>query len=249
MQDVVFSIVSHQQLQLVDLVLSDLYCVRSVKFKIVLTINVKENEDILKKHTELPIMVIRNAHPKGFGSNHNSAFKLINGDFFVIINPDVRLEADYIGKLISNFSCERVGAVAPVIITQDGFVEDSVRPFPTVFNLIERYFRKQIRHRYSGRRESVKAVDWVAGMFVVFRGAVYESVSGFDESYFMYCEDIDICARIKSAGYRIVVDENIAVIHNARRASRKSFRHFYWHLVSMWKWLARTKSHLKAECD
>ncbi|MGS0756858.1 glycosyltransferase family 2 protein [Roseateles sp. GG27B] len=77
-------------------------------------------------------------------------------------------------------------------------------------------------------------------MFVVFRRDAYEKIGGFDaRRFFMYCEDIDICERLRSAGWRVVFQPETFVIHDAQRASRRSLRHLRWHSTSMLRYLLR----------
>jgi GT2 family glycosyltransferase len=75
-------------------------------------------------------------------------------------------------------------------------------------------------------------VDWVAGMFVAFKRAAFEAVDGFDERYFMYMEDVDICRRLNEAGWLTVVQPQVSVVHAAQRASRKNVQHLRWHVAS-----------------
>ena len=76
-------------------------------------------------------------------------------------------------------------------------------------------------------------------MFMLFNADAYRRVNGFDASYFMYCEDADICTRLWQAGERVMVCLDVQVIHHAQRASRRDFRHLVWHLASMFRYFAR----------
>ena len=82
-------------------------------------------------------------------------------------------------------------------------------------------------------------MDWIAGMFMIIPRAVFSEVGGFDhERFFMYYEDVDICRRVRNLGYEIVYDPSQSVIHDAQRASRRSFQHMKWHLTSMFRYLS-----------
>jgi GT2 family glycosyltransferase len=76
-------------------------------------------------------------------------------------------------------------------------------------------------------------VDWVGGMFMLLRRDVFETLGGFDERYFLYYEDVDLCARLWSAGMRVMQLRQVSVIHLARRSSHRSLRYLVIHLVSM----------------
>jgi len=76
-------------------------------------------------------------------------------------------------------------------------------------------------------------VDWLAGLFLLFPFRLFTAINGFDERYFMYCEDVDICARFRLAGYGVFWDPRISVIHQAQRHSHRRLNHLKWHLVSL----------------
>jgi GT2 family glycosyltransferase len=80
-------------------------------------------------------------------------------------------------------------------------------------------------------------VEWVAGMFIGFRRDAYARVGGFDERYFLYYEDVDICRRLRSHGYKVVYDTTVSVIHEARRASRRDPRLMGIHAASALRYL------------
>lgn len=94
----------------------------------------------------------------------------------------------------------------------------------------------------------------MAGMFLLFRSEAYKGVGGFDERFHLYCEDFDICARIRLLGWPIGLSDAARVIHDARRASHDSPEHLFWHVCSllrMWTtrswWKYRAMLHREAE--
>jgi GT2 family glycosyltransferase len=80
-------------------------------------------------------------------------------------------------------------------------------------------------------------VEWVAGMFIGFRSDAYARIGGFDERYFLYYEDVDICRRLRSHGCKVVYDTTVSVIHEARRASRRNPRLMRIHAASALRYL------------
>lgn len=229
------SIVSHDQSDLIRPLLDDLRKLTLDKFEVLITVNVPEDESAFQ-NLPFPSKIIRNAVPQGFGANHNSAFEQSSGQFFVVVNPDIRLPSLDIAKLLELMQDPKVGAVAPVVLNSAGGVEDSVRRFPTVLGLARRML---LGHRVPDYKFDGKPidVDWTAGMFVVFRRECYQAVCGFDHKrYFMYLEDVDICHRLKKEGWRVVLQPAVTVIHDAQRASRRSLRHMRWHLTSAFRY-------------
>jgi hypothetical protein len=233
---IVLSIVSHGQIPLIVSLLADLQKLDLRDTSIALTINVPEDLFPLQQFESLPIALIENERPKGFGENHNSAFALTECEFFAVVNPDIRLEAYDLTALVAPFECTDVGAVAPVVLSPAGEVEDSVRHFPTLMSLFRRTVLRERAPNYIWGGAPID-VDWAAGMFVVYRSIAFSKIQGFDARYFMYMEDADICLRLKKAGWRTVLQPACTVVHDARRASRRSFRHLRWHLASAFRFL------------
>ena len=229
------SIVSHGHGTMVWRLVDQLLAFAEVS-QIVVTLNSPEPVP------ELPdsrVVLIRNAAPKGFGANHNAAFVHAHASFFCVLNPDIELLENPFPKLLADLELDRVGLCAPLILGTDGHVEDSARRFMTPWRICLRKLGLA-----TGAYELVagaKSVypEWVAGMFMMFKLEAYRELDGFDEAYFMYCEDADICTRLWLNGGQVLVDTEVSVIHKAQRASRTNMRHLRWHLTSMLRYFAR----------
>ena len=225
------SIVSHGQEKLIRLLLNDLAQLPHQNFEVLITINIPEDETAYHDYP-FPLRIIRNAKPKGFGGNHNAAFAQSTTNWFAVVNPDIRIRSLDFLVLLEPFVNQRVGAVAPLVISGDGRVEDSARRFPTLWRLAKRLLLRQRDPDYKVE-SSPYPVDWVAGMFVVFRHDAYQNIQGFDDRrFFMYFEDADICRRLKSNDLDILVNPCVQVVHIAQRASRRNLQHMRWHAMS-----------------
>jgi N-acetylglucosaminyl-diphospho-decaprenol L-rhamnosyltransferase len=230
------SIVSHDQSALVSQLLEDLVRLSPPDIEVLLTANLPEDENAYPQ-CPFPVRFIRNAEPKGFGANHNAAFHAAQGRYFAVVNPDIRLPTLNLDGLLALLEEPSVAAVAPVVLSAAGTVEDSVRRFPTFGRLARRVLLKQRAPGYRWDKEPIE-VDWAAGMFIVFRSEAYQAVGGFDDRrYFMYFEDVDICARLRKRGARILLQPQTSVIHDARRDSHRSLKHLRWHLTSAARYL------------
>ena len=117
-----------------------------------------------------------------------------------------------------------------------GILEDSARYFPTILRFVCRVFLNQRSVDYSVASDPI-AVDWVAGIFMAFRRETYSSIDGFDERYFMYLEDADLCQRIRKVGLKVILDPRMYIIHDAQRASRNNWQHRRWHYRSAVRFL------------
>ena len=193
-------------------------------------------EDIALPCSEKIILQI-NSKPKGYGANQNAAFLNSQAPFFCVLNPDISLKENPFPSLLSHFSDDRVALVGPKILSPEGAEEDSARREPTFRNLVLKALGQDNGTYSPKERSNVLHPDWLAGMFLLMRREVLSKIGGFDEKYFLYYEDVDLCKRLHLSGYEIIQDRSAEVTHDARRASRKNWGHARWHLASMMRYL------------
>ncbi|MDR3371564.1 glycosyltransferase [Rhodoferax sp.] len=231
------SVVSHGQMGLILNLMKDLekFC-SNQPIELILTLNIPENIELDKDVFSYTIKVIENKTQKGFGANHNQAFERAQGDFFCVVNPDIRLHDCPISALIRCLQNGGVGTVAPRVLSPSGSVEDSARTFPTFQKIVRKLVRRVYAPDYPLHGDCVD-VDWVAGMFMVFTHAVFDQIDGFNERYFLYYEDVDLCARLHLAGLRVVVLPDVQVVHHAQRSSHRSLKYLRWHAASLMRFL------------
>jgi N-acetylglucosaminyl-diphospho-decaprenol L-rhamnosyltransferase len=166
---------------------------------------------------------IFNPQPLGFGANHNRAFEHCATDFFCVLNPDIELTADGLWPaLVREASRPGTGLAYPRLLNSDGSCQDNEREAVTPAALLRRHLLKQPQRR----------VDWISAAFWVVPARVYRRLGGFDERFFMYCEDTDFCLRLQLAGLALR-RADVAVMHEARRGSRSPGRQLGWHLQSL----------------
>lgn len=231
--EVSISIVSHLQAEMIVTLLKDLerYC-HGWPLEVILTINTPEYLPFSEADFSFPLLIQQNPEQKGFAANHNQAFALSRGQFFFVVNPDIRLTSNPFPELRTFFADPMVGVVAPLVRAPDGCIEDSARRFPTPLMILCRIlgWHKGLDYPDQGQ---VIFPDWVGGMALLFPRAVFAKLGGFDVRYFLYYEDVDICARIRLLGYQVLQCPQVQVIHDAQRHSHRSFRYLRWHLRSM----------------
>jgi len=189
------------------------------------------------------ITLIQNLEPKGFGANHNYAFTKCKSAHFCVLNPDIAFDLNPFPCLLDSLLDASVGLVAPMVKNKEGGVEDSVRTFLTPMSILRRRLLRQREVYRFQEGDPNFCVEWVGGMCMLFPSSAYAAINGFDERYFMYVEDADICTRLWLAGYKVLACPSALVIHDARRASRKNWQHFRWHITSLfryfWKYTGR----------
>jgi N-acetylglucosaminyl-diphospho-decaprenol L-rhamnosyltransferase len=195
---------------------------------------------------------LRNQKSLGFGKNNNLNFAIAESigmtgsDYFLALNPDVDCGEENIVKVRHRMSDNDVGLATLNLFLDDKFKEfdNCVREFPRMMDYVTSLLlgiNKSVLDK--NKLESTSYVDWVAGSFMMFTSDTYKGLNGFDEKYFMYCEDIDICWRyFKKYSSKVLFFKDIYGIHYARMQNRKIFsRHFFWHVRSIIRYLLKKK--------
>ena len=236
-----FSVVSHCHSEMLAELLRGFRTDTGSGYEIIITFNVKEDAGFIEEFSYLPIRIIRNEKPKGFGENHNAAFKVSSGEYFVVLNPDVEFTNFDVRTLLEGLLDTSVGVCGPEVRNSEGTVEDSARFFPSVKSLVLRLMQEQRKPDYEWQSNAVE-VDWIAGMCMIFPSSVYDSIGGFDEGYFMYVEDVDICRKVHEKGLKVVVYPKLSIIHHANRQSRRNLKHFVWHLKSLIRYFVKWRA-------
>lgn len=215
-----------------------------VLMRVWLTLNVPEPEfeESLSHHVwPFELQLIHNSEPLGFGANHNQAFAHVQlaggGQWFVVMNPDIFWPKQVVyfwASLNSEHWPKDLGLLCPQQVDAKGAPQDFVRQLITPWGVLARVVRRVLRLQPSGLARSVASADWVNGACMVWRSQAFADLGGFDERYFMYCEDTDICLRMRLAGLHLR-EADVAVIHDARRNTGRSWQHLRWHLRSLWR--------------
>jgi hypothetical protein len=220
------SVVSHGQMHLVNALIGDLIRHGGPSLqRLVVTLNVPEAEPVRVDGARFEVLVLRNDRAGGFGANHNRAFAHCKSAWFAVLNPDIRLSSDALGLLLAARQAKD-GLIAPQILNADSSPADSARRLPTPPQVT-------MRRLLTRRPRATGDYEWMAGMCLLLNSEAFRSMGGFDERYFMYCEDTDLCLRMQLAGWHLRLVPSVQVVHDARRASHRSARHFLWHTTSL----------------
>ena len=170
----------------------------------------------------------------GFARANNMAFLETRGETILFLNPDTEVRGGAIAELYTHLaSSERVGIVGPTLLNSDGSVQGTcVRAFPTILNqvleceVLRKCFRKSrlwgARPLFVGGSKAPQRVDAVSGACLMVKRRVFEEVGKFSGDYFMYSEDIDLCLKVRRAGYRTHYVPTSVVIHHGGGSSSKA---------------------------
>jgi N-acetylglucosaminyl-diphospho-decaprenol L-rhamnosyltransferase len=198
------------------------------------------------------IYYFSNTKSLGFGQNNNLNFSFLppsdahNNDYFLVLNPDVIVTRDVLNKLIRKMHELDIHlATINLFLDKEFSVPDNcVRNFPNFSDFVLRFLLGK-NHSVidKSKLDKVSEVDWAAGSFLMFSRHAFSKLNGFDQKFFMYCEDIDICARyFKKFGKKISIFPDLFGTHLAMHNNRKIFsKHFFWHLKSSIRYLLITK--------
>ncbi|EKO3496537.1 glycosyltransferase family 2 protein [Vibrio fluvialis] len=245
---VYISVVSHGHSDLIN----KIECLTSLvkNFKVVVKSN-KDGDDFVELIGRENFYWINNSYGLGFGENNNVIFdfcinelKMNDDDYFVVLNPDVLISPVSLSHLLSQVQSLGV-KIAAINLFKDceySIYDMSIRHFPSLLNFTKSFLGLG-NNSIIDKSEIIKPtpVDWAAGSFLLFSASHYKELGGFDEKYFMYCEDIDICFRSQKIGHNTIYFPNIKAIHLAKHANRKLFsKHFYWHVKSVIRFLFTT---------
>lgn len=147
----------------------------------------------------------------GFGAGCNLGVAALSCLDIMLLNPDAALEDGALDHLCEQLAGDpAIGAVGPAIFDPEGILEYSWGQDPTLWS--ERR-RSREQASFDRPRPSRQFVDWVTGGCCLVRRAAWERVGGFDTGYFLYFEDLDLCRRIRLAGYRILYDPAATALH------------------------------------
>jgi N-acetylglucosaminyl-diphospho-decaprenol L-rhamnosyltransferase len=205
--------------------------------------------------SESRIRLIETGGNDGFGHGYNKGASYARGEYLFINNPDKMPGADVVELLMKKLESDpTIGIVAPRLLHPDGTQRISARAEPRPFDLIakrtflKKFFPGHVEHYLQQTRDQTEEhdVDWVAGGCFMIRREFFEELGGFDDRFFLFFEDTDLCHRVRQAGKRVVYFPTATVYDKKRRLSDMSAwkmpfstigrAHMMSGLRYFWKW-------------
>lgn len=200
------------------------------------TYSMGEQEKILAENQEGKwVFNVRNG---GFAYAMNEGLKVATGDVLIAMNPDVKLKSGLLGMIDYLISDASIGLIAPRIENVAGVVQDSYRDFITPIRFFKRHCTRLLHREERYDTNRILQVDWVIGAFMMMTRKSYEAVGGFDDGYFLYCEDMDLCKRMHQCGYSVVYYPDATIEYEGTRSARHSWKYariFMMSLFRYWK--------------
>lgn len=195
--------------------------------------------------------LVFNDRNEGYAKAANRGIELSREPYVLVLNSDTVLSRDTVAEIVDFFERNLgAGAVGPRIINTDGSLQFSCREFPSIKDAFAHAFlglftaenRYTSRYRKAGWDHACECeVDWVSGAFVALRREPLERLGGFDEGYFMYVEDVDLCWRMREEGWTVNYIPRGDVVHHIGESSRfASTRMTLHHHISMLRFHRKT---------
>src|SRR5680860_1702235 len=198
----------------IDCINSLLSLPNSENREIIVIDNASEDEstNILKKEFGDKIKLIENKINLGFSGANNQGAKIASGDFLLFLNSDTIVREDIFSSLSDLFQKNKdIAIISPRLKLQNGDNQPfAYGLFPTFWRLVTRKTKKEL---IINKDDKTKEVDWVSGCALVIRKRIFSEIKGFDENFFLYFEDVDLCKRIKNKGYKVIVDNTTSITH------------------------------------
>lgn len=180
------------------------------------------------------VEVVESEQNLGFGAGMNNLIRRGSAPWFLALNSDAWPEPGAIEELVTVGSRDpSVGVVAPRLLRPDGSLEHSAFPFPslavaaiTAVGGYRRFWPRTARRlALVGAWDHTEArdVDWAVGAALLMRRVTVEAVGGFDETFFMYAEDLEWCWRVRRAGWRIRFEPQAVVRHVGNASAGKTY--------------------------
>ncbi len=187
----------------------------------------------------------------GFGAGVNRGVARTTEPFVVVLNPDVEVEPGSTKVLLDALEADDgLALVGPRIETPEGELYPSARTFPDMVDAAGHAFLHFVwsSNPFSRRYRMLdwdhgdaRDVDWVAGTHLLARRIAWDEVGGFDEAFFMYMEDVDLCWRLHRAGWRVGYEPAARIVHGIGRSTDQTpYRMIAAHHRSLLRYAGRT---------
>jgi N-acetylglucosaminyl-diphospho-decaprenol L-rhamnosyltransferase len=197
------------------------------------------------------LRVLRTGRNLGYGGGVNYGAKQTACELLLVCNPDLVLQPGALGAMTERLVQDpSLGLVGPALVTPAGALHPSGRDFPTLRRssvqaalgvlFPKNSFSRRYREANQARAET-GIVDWVTGACFLVRRQAFSAVGGFDDRYFMYVEEVDLCWRLARAGWRTGYEASARVLHLAGVSTAAvPYRMIVSHHLSLWRFARRT---------
>jgi GT2 family glycosyltransferase len=250
-------IVNWNALAYLPAALQSLYAARGhLDMEVLLVDNASADDSVAWVRAHYPqVIIIANEHNLGFAAGNNQGIARARGRYILLLNPDTEIPPETLEQFIAFMDAQpRVGVAGPRLQGPSGKIQGGAAghdpSFITIFNfatflyrLFPRYFPGLWLPRSLYQTGEPIPVDWVSGACMVLRREAVAQVGMMNERYFMYSEDVELCRRIRAAGWQAICLPGIHVTHHIGGSSRQLGPEFYAHNIDSLDLDLRTRHH------
>jgi len=186
---------------------------------------------------------VANNNQQGFAQNNNDNFlyakqylNMNNNDYFMLLNPDVVIDDINIKKLLLALTVpKKFVSMAMFLDIEQRIYDDHLRYYPNLTDFVKSYLFDDRKTMLNAQEMlSPKEPVWVSGALMIINAQLFESMGMLHNKYYLYCEDIDFCQKLKKIGIFPLILKDITAIHCRQRKSKTLLsRYFCWHLHSV----------------
>lgn len=214
---------------------SALRTIKEIEFEVVVVDNSSISSNVLKSF-DSRVKVLKGVENKGFGNACNIGVRNSCGEYILFLNSDSVLFQDTVDVAFSFFkSQEKIGALGVRQLLENGKLDAGCkRGFPTPLNSLYYFFGLSKIFPNSKRfgayqqtfidEKEVVEVDCISGAFMLLKKEVFNFIGGFDEDFFLYGEDVDLCFRLKKAGFRNFYFGKVCFLHYKNRSGKNNVK-------------------------
>ncbi|MBA3729125.1 MAG: glycosyltransferase family 2 protein [Actinobacteria bacterium] len=199
------------------------------------------------------VRLIRNRSNRGFAAAANQGMRATSAPFVLLLNPDAEILSGTLGGFLKVARDHpRAAVIGPVVKDPEGSVYPSARRVPTLGMALGHAFVHPFApdNRFSRAytlagwdRRSEREVEWVSGSCCLLRRAALEEVGFFDEGYFLYVEDVDLCTRLRQGGWEVRFSPELEVLHVGGISTAGKKRMTLEHSKSIYRYFVKFRSH------
>jgi len=207
----------------------------SVSFEAIVSDNGSTDDSVKEIREAFPrTRVLENGRNLRFSKGNNEGIRASSGEFVLILNPDTIIHDGALDSLVAFAETHpEAGAFGCRVVNPDGSYQESGRPFPTVFRSwvaalclrplahLSSVFDSDQYTRWKGDTE--RQIDWQSGCCVLVRSELLKRLGGFDEQFYYYYEDVDLCKRVWDAGYPVLFTPQAVITHLGGQSTSRRF--------------------------
>ena len=184
------------------------------------------------------VRLLELAENRGYGAGANKGIRIASGRWFLLLNADARPVGNGVEELVAfGDRHPEIGVAGPKLLNPDGSLQRSVRGFPTVWRLATEYFflrklapgTRALNAFYAANfdHETVRKAEFLMGAVLLLRREAIAQVGGFDERFFMFSEETDLCYRMHKAGWTVEFFPEAEFVHVGGASTRSEWGRMY----------------------